>query len=229
MTTTQRIFDRVVLIVLDGVGCGALPDAADYGDVGSNTLGHVAEGYPNLKLPNLARWGLGHLTPMPPIPPLPPGECVASYGRCRELSQGKDTTAGHWEMAGVVVEKAFATFPDGFPAEVVERWIKENGLPGVLGNRPASGTEIIRELGEEHLRSGKPILYTSADSVWQMRLTRSGSASSVSMPCAKARGGSAMSCKSRASSRGPLSARQRPIFSARTIARITRRLRPARR
>lgn len=167
MASDQRLFDRVILNVLDGVGCGALPDAADYGDVGSNTLGHISEGYPDLHLPNLARWGVGHLTHMPTTPALPMAQCVASFGRCRELSKGKDTTAGHWEMAGVVVEKPFATY-EHFPEEVVAHWVRENNLPGVLGNLPASGTEIIRQLGEEHLQSGKPILYTSADSVWQV-------------------------------------------------------------
>ncbi len=161
-------FDRVVIIVLDGVGCGELPDAADYGDVGANTLGHVAAAYPELRLPNLARWGLGHLTPMANVPGLPIDECIASFGRCRELSCGKDTTSGHWEMAGAVVERPFATFPDGFPAEIVERWVRECNLPGVLGNVAASGTDIIRQLGEEHVRTGRPILYTSADSVWQI-------------------------------------------------------------
>lgn len=159
---------RAILIILDGVGCGELPDAAEYGDPGSDTLGHVSKAYPALRLPNLARWGIGHLTPMPNVPALPVGSCIASFGRCGELSNGKDTTSGHWEMAGVVVEKAFATFPKGFPNEAVDRWVKENGLPGVLGNVTASGTEIIERLGEEHVRTGKPILYTSADSVWQI-------------------------------------------------------------
>ncbi|HWA98176.1 MAG TPA: phosphopentomutase, partial [Pirellulales bacterium] len=160
--------DRVFVIVLDGVGCGAAPDAAEYGDVGSNTLGHVAANYPNLKLPNLARWGLGHTTPMANVPALPADECVASFGRCRERAVGKDTTSGHWEMAGVVLTKPFATFPDGFPQPVVDRWVRETRLPGVLGNCAASGTEIITRLGAEHLATGKPILYTSADSVWQV-------------------------------------------------------------
>ncbi|MEW6056884.1 MAG: phosphopentomutase [Bdellovibrionota bacterium] len=159
---------RVVLIVLDGVGCGELPDASSYGDAGSDTLGHVSMAYPELRLPHLARWGLGHLTRMPTVPALPLDQCTASFGRCQELSNGKDTTSGHWEMAGIVVKKAFATFPQGFPKEIVERWVKENQLPGILGNTTASGTEIIKDLGEEHIKTGKPILYTSADSVWQI-------------------------------------------------------------
>ena len=159
---------RVILIVLDGVGCGALPDADAYGDPGSDTLGHVSSAYPALKLPNLARWGLGNLTNMPTVPALAADKCVASFGRCGELSSGKDTTAGHWEMAGVVVETAFTTYPQGFPQAVVDKWVRDNNLPGVLGNCTASGTEIITRLGEEHMRTGKPILYTSADSVWQI-------------------------------------------------------------
>lgn len=164
-TTNAR---RVILIVLDGVGCGALPDAAKYGDPGADTLGHVSQHYPELQLPNLARWGLGHLTKMPTVPALPVEKCVASFGRLAEKSAGKDTTAGHWEMAGIVVETPFRTYPDGFSSDVVARWVNENALPGALGNKVASGTEIIKELGEESIRTGKPILYTSADSVWQV-------------------------------------------------------------
>jgi phosphopentomutase len=159
---------RAILIILDGVGCGALPDADQYGDPGADTLGHISSAYPSLRLPNLARWGIGHLTSMATVPALPLNQCTASFGRCAELSNGKDTTSGHWEMTGVVVEKPFATFPNGFSKEIVDRWVKENGLPGILGNKTASGTEIIKELGEEHVRTGKPILYTSADSVWQI-------------------------------------------------------------
>lgn len=165
---TIKSAKRVVLIVLDGVGCGALPDAASYGDPGADTLGHVSERHPSLRLPNLERWGVGNLTAMPTVPRRETKDCVASFGRLRELSKGKDTTAGHWEMAGVVVTSPFRTFPTGFAAADVDRWCKENGLPGVLGNKVASGTEIIKELGEESLRTGKPILYTSADSVWQV-------------------------------------------------------------
>lgn len=163
-----KFFKRVILVVLDGVGCGELPDASQYGDSGSNTLGHISSAYPRLSLPNLARWGLGHITPMVSVPALPLEQCVASFGKCRELSKGKDTTSGHWEIAGIIVEKPFPTFPNGFPAEVVNQWVKENNLPGILGNVPASGTEILKKCGLEHLETGKPILYTSADSVWQI-------------------------------------------------------------
>ncbi|MCM2278766.1 MAG: phosphopentomutase [Oligoflexia bacterium] len=167
------MFDRVVLIVLDGVGAGELPDAQLYGDHGSNTLANLArtlkcqEGRP-LRLPNLQALGLGNLTPMEGVPARNPGEGEGAFGRALEKSRGKDTTSGHWEMAGLIVTKPFKTFPAGFPADIVDRWIRENRLPGVLGNRTASGTEIIQELGEEHVRTGKPILYTSADSVWQV-------------------------------------------------------------
>jgi phosphopentomutase len=165
---TPAPIKRAILIVLDGVGAGAAPDAKEYGDPGADTLGHVSAAHKSLRLPNLERWGVGNLTKMPTVPTRAPGDCVASFGRCRELSKGKDTTSGHWEMAGIVVETPFATFPNGFPAKIVERWVRENNLPGVLGNVAASGTEIIKQLGEEHVRTGKPILYTSADSVWQI-------------------------------------------------------------
>lgn len=165
--------DRVILIVLDGVGAGELPDAPKYGDASSNTLGNLARAFRlkagrTLRLPNLEAWGLGTITSIEGVAALAPGKGEGAYGRAAEQSLGKDTTSGHWEMAGLVVDKAFATFPEGFPAAVVEHWVRENQLPGVLGNKPASGTEIIEELGTEHLKTGKPILYTSADSVWQV-------------------------------------------------------------
>ncbi|MGE4233600.1 MAG: phosphopentomutase [Bacteriovoracia bacterium] len=162
---------RVVLIVLDGVGCGELPDAKSYGDIGSNTLGNLGKQIAKsgkLHLPNLTRWGLGNITDIPGVPKIPLNECIASFGKCNELSKGKDTTSGHWEMAGVVVKKAFKTYPKGFPKKAIDEWIRKTKIPGVLGNKSASGTEIIKELGEEHIKTGKPILYTSADSVWQV-------------------------------------------------------------
>ncbi|MBI2712618.1 MAG: phosphopentomutase [Bdellovibrio sp.] len=164
---------RVIWIVLDGVGAGELPDAATYGDQGSDTLGNLSRSFLKqlgrpLSLPNLQNWGLGNITPMEGLPPLKNGEGIGAFGRAAELSRGKDTTSGHWEMAGLVLEKPFATYPNGFSDEVVNRWIQENHLPGVLGNCTASGTEIIDRFGAEHIRTGKPILYTSADSVWQV-------------------------------------------------------------
>ncbi len=165
-------FKRVILIVLDGVGCGELPDAKNYGDAGSDTLGNIAKHYSKqkktLKIPNLSQWGIGHLTDMPGIDLPSVKNCKASVGKCVELSKGKDTTTGHWEMAGILTEKPFITFPKGFAQKHIDRWIKDNKLPGILGNTVASGTEIIKEFGEEHMKTGKPIVYTSADSVWQV-------------------------------------------------------------
>jgi phosphopentomutase len=166
-------FERVIWVVLDGVGAGELPDAKAYGDTGSNTLGNLARAFKQktgriLNLPNLEAWGLGNITDIEGVPARWSGKGEGAFGRALELSNGKDTTSGHWEMAGLVVKKAFATFPNGFPQDVIDRWCKENGLPGVLGNCTASGTEIIEKLGAEHVRTGKPILYTSADSVWQI-------------------------------------------------------------
>ncbi len=171
--TNGAAFDRVILIVLDGVGAGELPDAPVYGDRTSNTLGNLSRSFKksagrSISLPNLEAWGLGNITSIDGVPGRLEGQGEGAFGRAVELSRGKDTTSGHWEMAGLVVSKAFVTYPQGFPKEVVDRWVKENDLPGVLGNCIASGTEIIAQLGEEHVRTGKPILYTSADSVWQV-------------------------------------------------------------
>lgn len=175
MTTSQSTpdFNRVIWVVLDGVGAGELPDAASYGDTGSNTLKNLALALPKktgqtLQIPHLESWGIGNITEMQGVPPRTSGTGEGAFGRAKEKSRGKDTTSGHWEMAGLVVEKPFITFSQGFPSEVIHRWIKENHLPGVLGNKIASGTEIIEELGQEHLNTGKPIVYTSADSVWQV-------------------------------------------------------------
>ncbi|MHB1397541.1 MAG: phosphopentomutase [Trichloromonadaceae bacterium] len=158
-------FRRVVLIVLDGVGIGALPDAAAYGDVGANTLGHVAEACGGLQLPNLLRLGLGHLLTLPGS--VAPERVIGGYGRMLERSVGKDTTTGHWELAGLVQQRPFATYPRGFPAEIIEAFTQATGL-APLGNIAASGTDILRLLGVEHLASGRPIVYTSADSVFQI-------------------------------------------------------------
>src|SRR6185436_4701978 len=157
--------NRVVLIVLDGVGVGALPDAAAYGDAGANTLSHVAEAVGGLSLPNLEALGLGHIGEFRGLRKV--SEPDGCFGKMAQLSKGKDTTVGHWEMAGLILQKAFPTYPEGFPPAVIEAFEKAIGRK-VLGNRPASGTEIIKELGEEHVRSGSPIVYTSADSVFQI-------------------------------------------------------------
>lgn len=158
-------FRRVVLIVLDGVGIGALPDAAAYGDVGANTLGHVAEACGGLQLPNLLQLGLGHLLELPGS--VSPARVVGGYGRMLERSVGKDTTTGHWELAGLVQQRPFATYPQGFPTEIIQAFTRVTGLEP-LGNIAASGTDILRLLGTEHLASGRPIVYTSADSVFQI-------------------------------------------------------------
>jgi phosphopentomutase len=156
---------RACVIVLDAVGAGALPDAADYGDEGSDTLGNVARAVGGLDLPNLEALGLGNVEPLPGCPPQPSAPAVA--GRLLERSRGKDTTTGHWELMGVVTPTPFPTYPHGFPDEVIDPFMNRTGR-GVLGNKPASGTEIIQELGEEHQRTGKWIVYTSADSVFQI-------------------------------------------------------------
>jgi phosphopentomutase len=165
MENLPNKFTRIVLIVLDGAGIGAMPDAPEWGDAGSDTLGHILESR-DLHLPNLQRYGLGNVRPLQNVPPLvhPDG----SYGRCALRSNGKDTTTGHWEMAGIILEQAFPTYPNGFPPAVLDRFISEAKVPGVLGNYAASGTEIIKELGAEHVATGKPIVYTSADSVFQI-------------------------------------------------------------
>jgi phosphopentomutase len=157
-------FDRVVWIVLDSVGIGALPDAADYDDVGRSTLGHIAESR-TLGLPNLVKLGLANIAPLAHLRPTTTP--LASYGKGATHSPGKDTTTGHWEMAGVWLPQAFPVYKKGFPPEVIHAFEAQIGRK-TIGNKPASGTEIIKELGEEHVRTGKPIVYTSGDSVFQI-------------------------------------------------------------
>jgi phosphopentomutase len=156
---------RACVIVLDAVGAGELPDAAEYGDEGSDTLGNVAKAVGGLDLPNLEALGLGNVEPLEGCPPQPGAPAIA--GRLLERSKGKDTTTGHWELMGVLTEQPFPTYPHGFPFEVLDPFMHRTGR-GVLGNMAASGTEIIEELGEEHQRTGKWIVYTSADSVFQI-------------------------------------------------------------
>jgi phosphopentomutase len=160
----MAVFDRVVWVVLDSVGIGELPDAADYGDVGRNTLGHVAESRP-LKIPNLVSLGLANIASLAHLQP--PAAPLAAFGKGTTHSPGKDTTTGHWEMAGVWLDQAFPVYPHGFPRDLIDEFERQIGRQ-TLGNKPASGTEIIKELGEEHLRTGKPIVYTSGDSVFQI-------------------------------------------------------------
>ena len=157
-------FRRVTWIVLDSVGIGEMPDAAAYGDSGSDTLGNIAR-QRTLHLPNLEKLGLGNIKPLEHIAPA--GHPTAAYGRCALASPGKDTTTGHWEMAGIHLAKPFPLYPHGFPPEIMEEFERRIGR-GTLGNFAASGTEIIKQLGEEHMRTGRPIVYTSADSVFQV-------------------------------------------------------------
>jgi len=152
-------------MVLDSAGIGEMPDAAAWGDAGADTLGHILDSR-KVDLPNLQKLGLGNIRPLAHLPAIE--NPIGSYGKCTLKSNGKDTTTGHWEMAGIVLEKAFPTFPDGFPPEIIDEFVAKAKVPGVLGNIPASGTEIIKSLGEEHVRTGKPIVYTSADSVFQI-------------------------------------------------------------
>ena len=157
--------ERFIVIVLDGVGVGALPDADEYGDMGSNSLANTAQAVGGLDLPNMEKMGLGNLTNILGVPPKE--KTLGAYGKMTEISAGKDSVTGHWELMGVYSRTPMPTYPDGFPPEVMEPFKARTGY-GVLANRPASGTEIIKELGEAHLRTGKLIVYTSADSVFQI-------------------------------------------------------------
>lgn len=157
-------FERAIWIVLDSVGIGEMPDAAKYGDAGSDTLGNIARLRP-LHLPNFCRLGLANIKPLTGLAPA--AEPAGAYGKCALASPGKDTTTGHWEMVGIHLEKPFPLFPHGFPPEVINEFERRIGRHAI-GNKAASGTEIIKELGEEHIRTGSPIVYTSADSVFQV-------------------------------------------------------------
>jgi len=157
-------FPRVIWLVLDSVGIGELPDAADYGDVGRDTLGHIAASRP-LALPNLVKLGLANIKPLAHL--TPPATPLASFGKAATHSPGKDTTTGHWEMAGIWLDQAFPVYPHGFPAEIINAFETQIGRK-TLGNKPASGTEILKELGAEHMRTSFPIVYTSGDSVFQI-------------------------------------------------------------
>jgi phosphopentomutase len=161
----SEIHRRIVLIILDACGIGELPDAYLYGDEGSNTIVNTAKAVGGLKLPNLENLGLGNIEPIPGVNPH--REALGNYGKMAELSPGKDSTSGHWEIMGLVLEKPFPVYPDGFPPEIIEPFERTIGSK-ILGNKPASGTEIIKELGEEHVKTHNPIVYTSADSVFQI-------------------------------------------------------------
>jgi phosphopentomutase len=157
---------RAFVIVLDSLGVGALPDAADFGDEGTHTLDHLVGANGGLNAPRLVELGLGCIEGVESleVPDSPAG----AFGRCAEHSPGKDTSTGHWEMMGCLLEKAFPVYPDGFGPEIIDPFIERSGLPGILGNKAASGTDILDELGALHLETGKPIIYTSADSVFQV-------------------------------------------------------------
>ena len=157
---------RVIWIVLDSVGMGEAPDAADFDDVGCNTIGHIMEAYPDLEIPNMRAIGYGNIDGMKGVKPVekPSG----AFGRLKEMSAGKDTTIGHWEMVGIYTPKRLPVYPDGFPQEIIDAFVEKTGVPGILYNAVASGTAVINELGEEHRKTRKPIIYTSADSVFQI-------------------------------------------------------------
>ena len=157
---------KVVLIVLDGIGIGAMPDAQMYGDEGTNTLRHAAEAVGVLHLPQLQKLGLGNIVDAPGVQPVSFAE--GCFGKMAERSAGKDSTTGHWELGGLITDKAFPLYPNGFPKGLLDSFLLVTGCKGILGNKPASGTEIIQELGDEHVRTGYPIVYTSGDSVFQI-------------------------------------------------------------
>lgn len=156
---------RAIIIVMDSVGMGELPDAHKYGDVGSNTLGNIAAQIKGFSLPNLQSLGLGNIQGIEGFERVE--NPIGSFGKMDEKSAGKDTTTGHWEMMGIVLPKPFPTYPDGFPHDVIDRFEERIGSP-ILGNIPASGTQIIKDLGKDHMKTGYPIVYTSADSVFQI-------------------------------------------------------------
>ncbi len=161
------MINRVILIVCDSVGIGALPDAHLYNDVGSNTLGNIARLFPNFEIPNLVQMGLGNIDPTNTIKKT--NHPTAAFGKAIEQSAGKDTTTGHWEISGTILKKPFPTFPNGFPKKFMQQFEENIGYT-TIGNKSASGTAIINELGEEHIQSKKPIVYTSADSVFQIAM-----------------------------------------------------------
>lgn len=158
--------NNLFLIILDGVGIGELPDADVYGDKGSNTICNIADAVGGLDLPNLQKLGLGNITDIKGIARV--SNPLASFGKLTEISKGKDSTTGHWEISGLYVDTDFSYFPNGFPEDITARFLKLTGCKGFLGNKAASGTEIIKELGDEHVKTGYPIIYTSADSVFQI-------------------------------------------------------------
>ncbi len=159
------MINRITILVMDSVGIGALPDAEKFGDKGANTLGNIAKEMDGINLPNLVKLGLGNIDGIKGVSKIE--KPIGSYGRSNEISNGKDTTTGHWEMAGLYLKEPFKTYPNGFPEHIIKEFEEKTGKK-VLGNKPASGTVIIEELGKEHIETGNPIVYTSADSVFQI-------------------------------------------------------------
>ena len=159
-------FHRIIILVLDSVGIGPMPDAREYGDKAPDTLGHIGEAIGGLKLPNLQSLGLGNIAKIKGVPAV--SSPKGSWGRLAPKSRGKDTTTGHWEIAGIILEKGFRIYPTGFPKELIKQFISASGCKDILVNKPASGTEVIARYGEEHLKTHFPIVYTSADSVFQI-------------------------------------------------------------
>lgn len=157
---------RVIWIVIDSVGAGALPDASKYDDEGADTIGHILRQYPDIKIPNMCKLGLRKIDGTS----FKSGneESIGCYGKAKEMSNGKDTTTGHWEMIGIYTKKPFPTYPDGFPKEIIDEFIEKTGCGGIYANKVASGVPVIMEYGEEHMKTGYPIIYTSADSVFQI-------------------------------------------------------------
>ncbi len=158
-------FNRICLIILDSAGIGEMPDSESWGDQGADTIGNILKTR-KVILPNMQRLGLGNIRELNELAAAE--NPIGSYGKCTLKSNGKDTTTGHWEIAGIILEKAFPTFPNGFPAEIIDEFSAQAKVPGVLANKPASGTEVIKQFGAEHVKTGKPIVYTSADSVFQI-------------------------------------------------------------
>lgn len=165
MTNNKPRFKRICFVVLDSVGIGALPDAPEFGDEGAHTLGHILERVPHVKLPNMQKLGLGNIAEIPPLEPV--DEPRAYYGKMKEVSAGKDTMTGHWELMGLKIDTPFNTYPDGFPQDLITEFEKQTGRK-VICNKPASGTEVLDEYGEEQMKTGAWIVYTSADSVFQI-------------------------------------------------------------
>ena len=163
------LFKRVIIIIIDACGVGELPDASDYGDTGAATIPNISKAVSGLSMPNCRKLGLGNIVPIEGVAPVldTDGNPIGTYGKMAEQSAGKDSTSGHWEIGGIILEKPFPLFPEGFPRELVKEFEHRAGV-STIGNIPASGTEIIKQLGKEHLETGSLILYTSADSVFQL-------------------------------------------------------------